>query len=121
MGAVLQGSKGLSNDHSSNKKPLGLKPSFNNANAGLSSLSMGSSAMSASSKFGQVKRSSPFSSSGQPMKKPKVSACLRDVTLAEAGKLGSLNDYAFFDKVRFLYKEIVIGFSKQFFCRFARL
>ncbi|XP_059470996.1 paired amphipathic helix protein Sin3b isoform X2 [Neocloeon triangulifer] len=99
MGA-LQGSKGLSNDHSSNKKPLGLKPSFNNANAGLSNLSMGSSAMSASSKFGQVKRSSPFSSSGQPMKKAKVSACLRDVTLAEAGKLGNLTDYAFFDKVR---------------------
>ncbi|CAB3383189.1 Hypothetical predicted protein [Cloeon dipterum] len=98
MGAVLQGSKGLSNDHSSNKKPLGLKPSFNNANASLSNISMGS--MSTSSKFGQVKRSSPFSSSSQPMKKPKVTACLRDVSLAEAGKLCSLNDYAFFDKVR---------------------
>jgi hypothetical protein len=27
-------------------------------------------------------------------------ASLRDVSLAEAGKYGSLNDYAFFDKVR---------------------
>jgi hypothetical protein len=26
-------------------------------------------------------------------------ASLRDVSLAEAGKYGSLNDYAFFDKV----------------------
>jgi hypothetical protein len=28
-------------------------------------------------------------------------ASLRDVSLAEAGKYGSLNDYAFFDKVSF--------------------
>lgn len=34
-----------------------------------------------------------------PAKKHKVTSC-RDVTLAEAGKYGTLNDYAFFDKVR---------------------
>lgn len=33
-----------------------------------------------------------------PPKKHKTSSC-RDVTLAEAGKYGTLNDYAFFDKV----------------------
>ncbi|CAL1277736.1 unnamed protein product [Larinioides sclopetarius] len=34
-----------------------------------------------------------------PMKKPKMTS-LKDVTLTEAGKYGSLNEYAFFDKVR---------------------
>lgn len=37
--------------------------------------------------------------SGGPPKKPKFGV-LRDVTLAEAGKYGTLNEYAFFDKVR---------------------
>jgi hypothetical protein len=50
-----------------------------------------------------VKRSPSFSTSapaahGPPTKKHKVTS-LRDVSLAEAGKYGSLNDYAFFDKV----------------------
>lgn len=100
MGAVLQSNKGLSNDHTSAKKPLGLKPGFNNASAGLAALSMGAGAMGNNSKFGQqVKRSPSFSASSQPpAKKPKM-ASLRDVSLAEAGKYGSLNDYAFFDKV----------------------
>lgn len=60
---------------------------------------------------GQLKRSPSFSTSvtagnshhiqhGQPpMKKPKVASSMRDVTIAEAGKYGTLNDYAFFDKV----------------------
>ncbi|GFT09089.1 paired amphipathic helix protein Sin3a [Trichonephila clavipes] len=34
-----------------------------------------------------------------PIKKPKMTS-LKDVTLTEAGKYGSLNEYAFFDKVR---------------------
>ncbi|KAF4531705.1 hypothetical protein B566_EDAN012507 [Ephemera danica] len=101
MGAVLQGNKGLANDHTSAKKPLSLKPSFNNASAGLAALSMGVGAISANSKFGQqVKRSPSFSTSSQPpAKKPKM-VSLRDVSLADAGKYGSLNDYAYFDKVR---------------------
>jgi hypothetical protein len=50
-----------------------------------------------------MKRSPSFSTSapaahGPPTKKHKM-ASLRDVSLAEAGKYGSLNDYAFFDKV----------------------
>jgi hypothetical protein len=34
-------------------------------------------------------------------------ASLRDVSLAEAGKYGSLNDYAFFDKVS--SEEIILS------------
>ena len=34
-----------------------------------------------------------------PTKKPRVGV-LRDVSLGEAGKFGTLNEYAFFDKVR---------------------
>lgn len=39
-----------------------------------------------------------------PNKKPKMT-CLRDVSLAEAGKFASLNEYAFFDKVRKVLKS----------------
>ncbi|XP_076678787.1 SIN3 transcription regulator family member A isoform X6 [Andrena cerasifolii] len=61
---------------------------------------------------GQLKRSPSFSpsvTSGNshhiqhgppPLKKHKVSSMRECVTIAEAGKYGSLNDYAFFDKVR---------------------
>lgn len=52
---------------------------------------------------GPVKRSPPYSSYHRdipPLKKPKMSASYRDVSLTEAGKYGTLNDYAFFDKVR---------------------
>lgn len=59
---------------------------------------------------GQLKRSPSFSTSGstgnshhsqhgQPPSKKHKMATLRDVTFADAGKYGSLNDYAFFDKV----------------------
>ncbi|XP_050306229.1 paired amphipathic helix protein Sin3b [Anthonomus grandis grandis] len=54
---------------------------------------------------GSAKRSSsPYSSyhhrDAPPPKKHKVSPAFRDVSLSEAGKYGTLNDYAFFDKVR---------------------
>jgi len=61
---------------------------------------------------GQLKRSPSFSTSATagnshhiqhgppPLKKHKSVASVRDITIAEAGKYGSLNDYAFFDKVR---------------------
>lgn len=59
---------------------------------------------------GQIKRSPTYplnqnhsnihrGNDAPPAKKHKVASC-RDVTLAEAGKHGSLSDYAFFDKVR---------------------
>lgn len=62
--------------------------------------------------IGQLKRSPSFSTSVStgnshhiphgppPPKKHKVATSVRDVSIAEAGKYGSLNDYAFFDKVR---------------------
>lgn len=51
-----------------------------------------------------LKRSPPYNSQstareGPPPKRHKMPS-LRDVTLAEAGKYGTLHDYAFFDKVR---------------------
>ena len=45
------------------------------------------------------KRTQGSGLSQPPPKKPKFGV-LRDVTLAEAGKYGTLNEYAFFDKVR---------------------
>lgn len=51
-----------------------------------------------------LKRSPSFSASTTP-KKLRIGASLRDVTLAEAGKYASLNDYAFFDKVRRVLKS----------------
>ncbi|PSN32659.1 hypothetical protein C0J52_12290 [Blattella germanica] len=114
--------KGASNDHSSiTKKPSsGLKPGYNNSCTGGAgsrhegsggALSSGLSDRSGIGKFGhsghsgsgQVKRSPSFTSTppthGPPAKKHKM-ASLRDVSLAEAGKYGSLTDYAFFDKAR---------------------
>lgn len=57
----------------------------------------------------QIKRqaSNPPQSSQVPLKKPKMTS-LRDVTLAEAGKYGSLNEFAFFDKVRIKYVEEIL-------------
>ncbi|XP_023025930.1 SIN3 transcription regulator family member A isoform X2 [Leptinotarsa decemlineata] len=54
---------------------------------------------------GGVKRSPTYSNyqhskDAPPPKKHKMSSTCRDVTLSEAGKYGTLNDYAFFDKVR---------------------
>lgn len=52
---------------------------------------------------GPVKRSPPYSQyhhkDQPPPKKHKLSSSCRDVSLSEAGKYGTLNDYAFFDKV----------------------
>ncbi|KAK4884156.1 hypothetical protein RN001_000427 [Aquatica leii] len=52
----------------------------------------------------QIKRSPPYPSlihrDAPPPKKHKLSSSCRDVTLAEATKYGTLNDFAFFDKVR---------------------
>lgn len=120
----MQSNKAASNDHSSiAKKPSSsLKPGYNNScsggagsrhESGGGSLSGGLSDRGGLGKFthsghsgsGQVKRSPSFSTSapvthGPPAKKHKM-ASLRDVSLAEAGKYGSLNDYAFFDKVSF--------------------
>lgn len=69
---------------------------------------------------GQLKRSPSFSTSATagnshiqhgppPSKKHKV-ASMRDISIAEAGKYGTLNDYAFFDKVSIKYIIIIYNF-----------
>ena len=50
-------------------------------------------------KAGHIRRTSSSGSCGPPAKKAKTGT-LKDITLAEAGKYGTLNEYAFFDKVR---------------------
>ncbi|ELT88117.1 hypothetical protein CAPTEDRAFT_177539 [Capitella teleta] len=72
---------GMRNDHSSTVK----KPGFG--------------AKGAATKSGQVRRPAGPSNAQPPSKKLKPSV-LKDITLAEAGKYGSLNEYAYFDKVR---------------------
>ena len=129
---MFQSNKGTSNDHSSiTKKPSsGLKPGYNNSCTGSTGsggpLSSGLADRTGLGKFGhsghsgsgQVKRSPSFSTSvpathGPPAKKHKM-ASLRDVSLAEAGKYGSLTDYAFFDKVRNRYCSFsgISGFTQ---------
>jgi hypothetical protein len=47
-------------------------------------------------------------------------ASLRDVSLAEAGKYGSLTDYAFFDKVRIeetIFPLVNLGIALLHYCR----
>lgn len=66
---------------------------------------------------GPVKRSPPYSNYHRdvpPTKKHKMSSSCRDVSLAEASKYGTLNDYAFFDKVittNTLFGNFFINFS----------
>lgn len=71
---------GMRNDHSSTVK----KPGFGNKNQ--------------NNKSGHIRRPSTSSTSGIPTKKQKTGT-LKDITLAEAGKYGTLTEYAFFDKV----------------------
>ncbi|XP_041355634.1 paired amphipathic helix protein Sin3a-like isoform X2 [Gigantopelta aegis] len=84
---------GVRNDHSSTVK----KPGFNNKNQ--------------SSKSSQIKRT--LSGSQGPIKKLKTSH-LKDISLAEAGKYGTLNEFAFFDKVRkaLRYQEVYDNFLR---------
>ncbi|XP_040564343.1 paired amphipathic helix protein Sin3a isoform X2 [Lepeophtheirus salmonis] len=82
--AIMMSNKGLNNDHASAaKKPSVIKHTGLSANS--------------TSKYG-IKRP-PSGISYPAPKKPKIGV-LRDVSLAEAGKFGTLNEFAFFDKVR---------------------
>ncbi|WAR30203.1 SIN3A-like protein [Mya arenaria] len=73
---------GVRNDHSSTVK----KPGFGNKTPGSKSTN-------------QLRRSISSSAQQPIIKKPRIGT-LKDVSLAEAGKWGTLNEYAFFDKVR---------------------
>lgn len=73
---------GVRNDHSSTVK----KPGFPNKNQGAKAAN-------------QLRRSISSSAQQPIIKKPRMGT-LKDVSLAEAGKWGTLNEFAFFDKVR---------------------
>lgn len=76
--SIKESSKGLNNDHISvTKKPK----QFSNT------------------KFGSASMKRPPSGITHPPPKKIKTGVLRDVSLAEAGKFGTLNEYAFFDKV----------------------
>ncbi|XP_074602037.1 SIN3 transcription regulator family member A [Brevipalpus obovatus] len=83
--------RAATNDHAIIvKKPLA-RPDIGPGSGGLISGFNSTSAL-------QVKRP-PTGLQSSSLKKEKATS-LRDVSLAEAGKYGSLNEYAFFDKVR---------------------
>ncbi len=84
---------GMRNDHSSTVK----KPGFGNKSVNNKAAS-------------HIRR--PSTGSGPPAKKPKPTT-LKDVTLTEAGKYGTLNEYAFFDKVCTCCLVIYIAVDKK--------
>ncbi|KOC65559.1 Paired amphipathic helix protein Sin3a [Habropoda laboriosa] len=80
------------NDHTTIvKKPLGPKAPYNNS---------GNISRDLRESSGTAGNSHHIQHGPPPLKKHKVSSMRECVTIAEAGKYGSLNDYAFFDKVR---------------------
>lgn len=84
-------SLGVRNDHSSTVKKPGLKSQMN--------------------KSSQHRR--PSSGQPPPQKKQKTGT-LKDISLAEAGRYGTLNEFAFFDKVRkaLKYPEVYENFLR---------
>ena len=86
--AIMVSSKGLANDHVSAAKRPPPKP-------------YGS--VGAPSKVPEprpeLKRPMTIARMQPPSKKPKIGV-LRDVSVSEAGRYATLNEYAFFDKVR---------------------
>lgn len=86
--AIMVSSKGLANDHSSaTKQRSAPKPSLLPTNK------------PAERPAEQLKRPLQPGRMQPPAKKPRLGV-LKDVSLAEAGKYGTLNEFAFFDKVR---------------------
>lgn len=98
------------------RKQSNVKPGFNNTvlnnnttSCTTSKLANNNVTSTTSSGLGMVKRSSSISnshaslssSSMQPaVKKHKSPSSLRDVSITEAGKYGTLHDFAFFDRIR---------------------
>ena len=85
--AIMDSSKGLANDHPFNATKK-VKP-FNDLVA----------PKVPGPRVQDLKRPMPDGRMQPPAKKPRVGV-LKDVSLSEAGKFGTLNEYAFFDKVR---------------------
>ena len=93
---------GLNNDHISiTKKPAGIASTYKYPKYPPIGQNLGNTTNAIVGGMGPGATKRPPSGITQPPpKKPKFPGSLRDVSLAEAGKFGTLNEYAFFDKVR---------------------
>lgn len=85
--AIMVSSKGLANDHSSATKRTAPKPTLIPPKP------------AAERPAEPLKRPMQPGRMQPPTKKPRLGV-LKDVSLAEAGKYGTLTEFAFFDKVR---------------------
>jgi hypothetical protein len=91
-------SLGFSTDSSSTKKPSLGSGNYKFGPSGPGSQQGSHLSPSIGPAGANIKR--PPSGVAYPPPKKQKTGVLRDVSLAEAGKFGSLNEYAFFDKVR---------------------
>ena len=94
LGSFKFGPSKFGSGVSGSQQGIGQSGSSIAAAAAAAAVAVAAAANAASS----VKR--PPSGVGHPPSKKQKTDGLRDVTLAEAGKFGSLNEFAFFDKVR---------------------
>ena len=82
------------------KKPAAVASTYKYPKYPATSQNLGNSANNISGMGTLGTKRPPSGITQPPPKKPKFPGSLRDVSLAEAGKFGTLNEYAFFDKVR---------------------
>ncbi|KAB7507231.1 Paired amphipathic helix protein Sin3a [Armadillidium nasatum] len=114
----LKGSAGVPNSNNIIPSPasvagsaIGLPTTPNNANASLYGNQSLKRPHSTSSAVGQPLSGNQHSH--QPIKKPKLSY-LKDMSAAEAGKIATLSEYAFFDRVRKALRH------EEIYCNFLR-
>merc|ERR1712203_1320683 len=101
MGATSVVKTGLTNDHISvTKKPAAVASTYKYPKYPTSGQSLGNQANNIPGMGTVATKRPPSGITQPPPKKQKFPGSLRDVSLAEAGKFGTLNEYAFFDKVR---------------------
>ena len=92
---------GLTNDHISvTKKPAAVASTYKYPKYAPAAQTLGNAASGIAGMGSGATKRPPSGITQPPPKKPKFPGSLRDVSLAEAGKFGTLNEYAFFDKVR---------------------
>ena len=96
--AIMVSSKGLSNDHVS-ATAVTKRPNLKHQNQNSGPLIPKMEPRGGLVNNENLKRPLQQGRMQPPSKKPKMGV-LKDVSLAEAGRYGSLSDYAFFDKVR---------------------
>ena len=91
----------MTNDHISvTKKPAAVASTYKYPKYPASGQNLGNQANNIPGMGTVATKRPPSGITQPPPKKPKFPGSLRDVSLAEAGKFGTLNEYAFFDKVR---------------------